>query len=165
MNLIILVGFIVIALLILGMLPLIGIGRTVRGPKNYPYRRKQYLMTRNESDCYKELVQTVGAEYFIFAQVHLSTLLDEKIKGNDWRASRSHINRKSVDFVLCDKQNISPILAIELDDSSHLRADRVIRDSEVERILREAGLPLLRITSIENIGAKINEILRPQANP
>jgi very-short-patch-repair endonuclease len=59
----------------------------------------------------------------------------------------AHINRKSVDFVLCDKAYISPKLAIELDDKSHERPDRQERDKEVERILSDAGVPLLRLES------------------
>lgn len=35
-------------------------------------------------------------------------------------------------------------MAIELDDSTHENEDRQERDREVERILKEAGLPLLR---------------------
>lgn len=36
------------------------------------------------------------------------------------------------------------MLAIELDDKSHEREDRIERDSEVERMLQEAGMPLVR---------------------
>ena len=50
----------------------------------------------------------------------------------------------------CDKVYISSKLAIELDDKTHERPDRIERDSEVERILADAGMPLLRI---QNHGA------------
>ena len=56
-----------------------------------------------------------------------------------------HISQKSVDFVLCDKAYISPKLAIELDDQSHERKERQERDLEVERVLNDAKLPLLRL--------------------
>lgn len=67
------------------------------------------------------------------------------MRGQNWRAALAHINRKSVDFVLCDKAYLSPKLAIELDDKSHGVLDRQDRDREVERILREAHVPLLRL--------------------
>ena len=57
------------------------------------------------------------------------------------------LSQKSVDFVLCDKTYLSPKLAVELDDKSHERTDRQERDVEVERILKEAGMPLLRIAN------------------
>ncbi|HBZ36628.1 MAG TPA: hypothetical protein DEO26_02800, partial [Candidatus Veblenbacteria bacterium] len=45
------------------------------------------------------------------------------------------------------KAYIKPLLAIELDDSSHERAGRQDRDAEVERIFKEVGLPLLRLAN------------------
>jgi|SRR3989344_901686 len=117
----------------------------------YEYTRKKFLLTRAEHECYDALVATVGDMYFIFAQVHLPTIVDHKVVGQNWRASFSHISQKSVDFVLCDKKDISPLLAIELDDRSHERPDRIERDHEVARILKEAGVPLYRIKRPDEI--------------
>lgn len=131
----------------------------------YQYGRKNFFLTRAEHECYDALVEAVGQEYRIFAQVHLPTIVEHKIKGQDWRAALAHINRKSVDFVLCDKSYISAKLAIELDDSSHERPERQERDREVERILKEAGLPLLRLENRgqlnpSELAQKIKEVLR-----
>ena len=133
----------------------------------YRYNRKNFFLTRAEHECYDALVEAVGTEYRIFAQVHLPTLVDHTIRGQDWRAALAHINRKSVDFVLCDKAYLSPKLAIELDDKSHERPDRQERDREVERILREAGVPLLRLEnrgsfSPSELTQKIKETLNPK---
>lgn len=119
----------------------------------YRYNRKNFFLTRAEHECYDTLVEAVGAEYRIFAQVHLPTLVDHTVRGQDWRAALAHINRKSVDFMLCDKAYLSPKLAIELDDKSHQRPDRQERDHEVERILREASIPLLRLENHGNFNS------------
>ena len=111
----------------------------------YDYKRRNWFLTKAEHEFYDALVQAVGQDYIIFAQVHLPTLLDEKVVGQNWKAAFRHVSQKSVDFVLCDKAYISPKLAIELDDKSHDRPDRQDRDIEVERILKGAGIPLLRI--------------------
>jgi very-short-patch-repair endonuclease len=111
----------------------------------YRYKRKDFFMSRAEHECYNVLLDAVGDKYYVFPQVHLPTLIDNKIKGQNWKGAFSHISQKSVDFALCDKSYISPKLAIELDDKTHERIDRVIRDEEVERIFKEIGLPLLRI--------------------
>ncbi len=131
----------------------------------YQYQRKQFFLTRAEHEFYDALLSVVGNEYHVFAQVHLPTILDNKVVGQDWRGSLAHINRKSVDFVLCDKIYISPKLAIELDDKSHERLDRQERDKEVERILEVAGLPLLRIENrgdfnTQELTEKIRHTLR-----
>ncbi|MDB5266185.1 MAG: topoisomerase, partial [Parcubacteria group bacterium] len=116
-------------------------------PKKRPYQytRKVNFMTKSEREFFELLTQTVGTEYHIFPQVHLPSILDHKVNGQKWRPAFAHISQKSVDFVLCERVSIAPILAIELDDWSHDRKDRVERDREVERMLAEAGLPLLRL--------------------
>ena len=113
--------------------------------KEYKYEKKRFFMTRAEHQCYDALVEAVSKDYYIFPQAHLTSIVDHKIKGQNWRGAFRHIDEKSVDFVLCDKNYIAPRLAIELDDRTHERMDRKLRDGEVERILKCAGLPLLRL--------------------
>ncbi|MDO8676047.1 MAG: DUF2726 domain-containing protein [Candidatus Azambacteria bacterium] len=164
--------------IIIGLIVVVAIAITIsRGgfadieeKAKYRYNRKNFFLTRAEHECYDALVEAVGAEYRIFVQVHLPTLVDHTIRGQDWRAALAHINRKSVDFVLCDKAYLSPKLAIELDDKSHERPDRQERDSEVERILREAGVPLLRLENRGNfnpseLAQKIKDMLNPKSTP
>jgi hypothetical protein len=62
-----------------------------------------------------------------------------------WQTAQNRINAKHLDFVLCDPVSTRPVLAIELDDRSHERADRVKRDEFVDAALREAGLALVRV--------------------
>jgi hypothetical protein len=112
-----------------------------RGP--YRYAKRDSLLSRAEHECYDALIAAVGANYYVFAQVHLSSIVNAV--GQGWFGARSHIDRKSVDFVLCDKAYIAPRLAIELDDKTHERPDRQERDREVERILEDVGMPLLRL--------------------
>jgi hypothetical protein len=40
---------------------------------------------------------------------------------------------------------MKPVCGIELDDSSHARQDRVIRDDFVNQVFKNAGLPLNNI--------------------
>ncbi len=149
-----LAAVIVLALIILGIYGAVtalnGTQEAEKSKTIYQYSSKKYFLTRAEHEFYNVLGQAVGNDFRIFAQVHLSSILDERIKGQSWTAARAHINRKSVDYLLCDKENISPKLAIELDDKTHERPDRIDRDTEVERILNQAGLPLLRIEN--NVG-------------
>jgi very-short-patch-repair endonuclease len=145
----ILAGIVVLALVAAGLYAMVtggAEGGNVEKIKAmYQYNAKKFLLTPSEHQFYDALGQAVGKDYRIFAQVHLPTIVDHKVVGQNWKAAFSHINGKSVDFVLCDKDNISPLLAIELDDKSHERPDRIERDTEVERVLKQAGVPLLRI--------------------
>jgi very-short-patch-repair endonuclease len=110
-----------------------------------PYRCKNYLLTQAERAFYDVLRPTVGTHFHLFAMVRLADLIYIE-KGTANR--QSHFNRiqsKHIDFVLCDNESIKPVLAIELDDSSHQRPDRQKRDAFVDEVLLQAGLPLLRV--------------------
>ena len=161
------VGVAVIIVLGLGLFFLKGEFSESEEKTKYRYNRKNFFLTRAEHECYDTLVEAVGTEYRIFAQVHLPSLVEHTVRGQGWRAALAHINRKSVDFVLCDKAYLSPKLAIELDDKSHERPDRQDRDREVERILREARVPLLRLENrgsfnANEIAQRIKEVLETE---
>lgn len=149
-TLYIVAGIIIVVVIGLAVLKALFEGGSEKEKAKYQYKRRNFFLTRAEHECYDALVSAVGAEYFIFAQVHLPTLVDNKVKGQNWRGAFRHISEKSVDFVLCDKAYISAKLAIELDDKTHERPERQERDREVERILQDAGVPLLRL---ENRGS------------
>jgi len=163
-NILFCLGVLIIFVLILIYKSLDKKRKNNKSPEKYQYKRKDFFLSRAEHACYDALIDAVGSDYYIFSQVHLPTIVDNKIVGQYWRGAFRHIDENSVDFVLCDKKYISPKLVIELDDQTHERLDRQKRDKEVERILQEAGLPLLRL---ENHGKfnpselleKINAIL------
>jgi len=98
----------------------------------YTYGRKKFLLTKPEHEFYDILMDIVGDMHRVFVQVPLRSLVDHTVARQNWKGALGHINQKSIDFVICDKESISPIFAIELDDSSHNRADRQKRDGDVE---------------------------------
>lgn len=131
----------------------------------YNYKRRDFIMSRPEHEFFDILVGVLGNQYYVFPQVHLATILDHKVAGQNWKGAFRHIDEKSVDFVICDKVYIKPLLAIELDDKTHEREDRQDRDIEVESILDDAGMPLLRFGNKgnfnkEEIGRVILEKLK-----
>lgn len=117
----------------------------------YRYFAKNAIMTERENKFFRQLNEILGNKWFIIPQVHLSALLNHKVKGQNWKAAFRHINGKSVDFVLLSKETLKPICAIELDDSTHNYKNRVERDAEVERIFADAKLPLARFKNPEKL--------------
>lgn len=164
LKFVIFLGVVYVAILIADKLRGGSIGKetnavVVQKPK-YQYRRKGYFMSHSEQKMFLLLQEAVGDKYFIFPQVHLSTILEHKTPHQNWAAAFKHINGKSVDFVLCDKSPVAPRIAIELDDNSHTRPDRVERDVEVERIFKYAELPLVRFSHLEDLtAAKVKEAI------
>jgi hypothetical protein len=114
-------------------------------PEALPYRRKDYLLTKAERSFFGVLRQAVGVEYLIFAKVRLADLVWIPRGTPSAQSHANRVNPKHIDFVLCDHDAIRPLLAIELDDSSHARSDRRSRDAFVDAALAAAGLPLLRV--------------------
>lgn len=111
-----------------------------------PYRKVESLLSPAERSFYDVLVPVADAEKLrVFAKVRLQDLFSLP-RGTDNRATyQNKIQQKHVDFVLCDAQAVVPLLAIELDDASHRRAERQARDQFVDAVYATAGLPLLRV--------------------
>ena len=64
--------------------------------------------------------------------------------GEDWKQGfGGRISQKHLDFVIADAASTAILLAIELDDQSHKRADRVARDDFLDRAMTAANVPLL----------------------
>ncbi len=111
-----------------------------------PYRRKSYLLSIAEKSFYAILKQIAdNNNWAISPKVRLEDLLWIPSGTENRFGLRNRIKSRHIDFVLCDKEAMSPLLAIELDDASHEREDRVERDRNVDRILQDAGLPILHI--------------------
>ncbi len=110
------------------------------------YRLKPALVTYAEAEFMKILEKAAGSEYRVIPQVALASLVTPRNQNGHYIDYHdfNRIKAKSVDFVLYDK-NWKPCVAIELDDSSHARPERIARDEFVRQVITEAGLPLLRI--------------------
>ena len=111
-----------------------------------PYLKKESFLSPAEKDFYHVLSAIVGSDYLLFSKTRMSDLLYlPKLSNKDYYHYQNKIQSKHVDFLLCDKESTKPVLAIELDDSSHLKASRISRDSFVDEIFENAQLPILHI--------------------
>jgi len=129
-----------------------------------PYFGKKYLLTTAESSFFRILEKATENKYYIFPQIRISNLLYVKADKSDYFRYQSKIKYKSVDFVLTDKNYLNPLLAIELDDSTHNRTDRMDRDDFVDDAFKDAGFPLLRVRNsvsydIQKLKAQIEELI------
>jgi len=110
------------------------------------YVRRPYLLTPSEYSYYKVLHQVLPADRIVLVKVRLADLFDVKdgLERGPRQTALNRITRKHLDFVVCDRATCVPVLAIELDDASHGRADRQTRDLFVDGLCRASGLPLVR---------------------
>lgn len=120
-------------------------GGTWEPPKSdpLPYSRQKYFFSAAERSFY-EVLWRITPDHTVFAKVRLADLVYVS-KGAT--SSQSHFNRirsKHVDFVICDR-DLAPLVVVELDDSSHDRADRKSRDLFVDAVLAAASLPIVHV--------------------
>lgn len=110
------------------------------------YGLRDSLLTPTEKAFLVILQQIVGDKYHIELQVQLSRIvspLDSNAHFTNYH-DFNKISAKSIDFVLYDKE-YKPYLAIELDDRSHFRWDRIKRDSFVNDVMKSVSLRIIHV--------------------
>ena len=134
-----------------------------------PYRLRDDFLSAAELSFFRVLQTAVGTRAVITCKVRLADLFYVP-RPNENRGAHNRIDRKHVDFLLCDPATMRPLLAIELDDSSHRQAKRVERDVLVDRVFEAAGLPLVRFAvraayNPQQIAADLTPYLVPPPQP
>ena len=108
-----------------------------------PYRVRDDFLSPAELSFYKVLASIVGTRLVTQSKVRLADIFFIS-RPNENQTFRNKISQKHLDFLVCDSKTMKPLFGIELDDSSHKRADRQKRDVFVNDVFRVANLPLLR---------------------
>lgn len=109
------------------------------------YAKRKYLMTKAELEFFRVLESVVKNQYYIIPQVSISKIAMTVARGKDYYMYSNKIDRKTVDFVLFDKQYFSPIMVIELDDISHDNERRKTRDNFVDNVMENIGLKTVHV--------------------
>lgn len=123
-----------------------------------PYQAKKYFLTGAERKLFQILQDSeLSNSYYIFPQLHLSTLLEVKPEAKDLQGKFDWLNRLFVDFVIMDKETIKPVLVIELNDSTHRWNNRKARDQFVAKALNENKIPLL-IVGVSDLKKSVSVI-------
>jgi len=112
----------------------------------FPYEAKSYFFTNAEASFYHFLRQMGGENVSIFPHVALRDLVSVSgVEKADFYKYYNQIDRKQVDFLFVNSKTLKPILVIELDDSTHKRADRMKRDTFVDEALAVANIPIVHV--------------------
>lgn len=106
------------------------------------FERRDNLFTATERSFLGALELALNGRYRVFANVCLTDLV---ILPKEYRtAAKKMIHQKHVDFVVCTAVELAPVGVCELNDRSRRRLDRPGRDELVERVLAQAGIPVLQ---------------------
>lgn len=103
------------------------------------YQQKEF-MTESEQYFYN-ILKELETEYDvkIQPQINLASIIEKTAK-------HKYANElfRNIDFGIFDKNYDKLLLAIEINDSSHYKIDRIIRDKKVDKILAEANIKIIK---------------------
>ena len=122
------------------------LGRATRpsSTEDFPFGLRDGFLSAAEISFYHVLRSTLTADATTVIKPRLSDILFVR-QPHINRAARNKIDRKHVDFLLCETATMRPRLVLELDDSSHQHKERQERDQLVDGALKAAGLPVLHV--------------------
>ncbi len=112
----------------------------------FPYESCGVLFSPAERSFLGVLEQAIGPDFQLFGKIRLNDLICVRtgLPKASWQAAYNRIDRKHIDFVICRRDDFSVVAAIEFDDKSHARRDRVERDAFLDKAFAAAGIQLLR---------------------
>jgi len=117
-------------------------GRKGAGAVSAPlYTVREPLLPAEERAYLEILQQVLGEESIIFPKVSLAQILMFPGGGREHRIHWSRVQRRSVDFLVCDRELV-PWLAIKFKPG---RRSRKHRDDPLADSLDAANIPLLRV--------------------
>jgi very-short-patch-repair endonuclease len=130
-----------------------------------PYKLNPSLLTNRETDFYRVLEYALKDQPYVIAikpriADFVNVTYNQRNNQKEFRFYFNKISAKHVDFLLCD-ESFYPVLAIELDDSSHNRSNRKDRDDFVNYLYKTVDLKVLRIYqySLESLKIQLSEML------
>ncbi len=130
--------------------------------KDFPYTNNEVLFTPAERSFFGVLEQAIGDKYRVFGKVRVADVVSVKSLSDRsaWQRAFNRISAKHFDFVLCRNDDITVFAAIELDDKSHQKNQRQIRDVFMAELCNAIGLPLIQVPaqsaySVSDIRTKV----------
>ncbi len=113
----------------------------------YAYERVDMFLSPAERRAFFWLTRRVGRNGFVAPKVRVADLIRIRMRAGSqktWWRVFSQLAQKHVDFVVLDQQG-EAAFAVEVDDSSHDRPERRVRDELINDVFGQARIPLVRV--------------------
>lgn len=134
-----------------------------RDASQYRYVAVRHVASPPEKILYERLCKALP-ELVVLTQVHLPRVVQPASTSKE---PLERIIRKSLDFLICDAMFV-PLVAIEVNDSSHNAGNRIASDNDKAAALKSADIPLIiwearKLPNVEIIRKTILEHVSLQA--
>jgi hypothetical protein len=159
-----------LAIILMMLLIVVALGaiKLSDGGMAFPFRRKPQLFTQVEYTFLTLIEQAVGREFRVMCRVRLNDMVAVRQSTKKKTASQalSRASSRQLDFVLVEKDTMSPVLAIDLVHNQGKEGYKTQKDWFVTGALDAAGVPHVRIKvksgySIEDIRECLENKLVP----
>src|SRR5437764_2109995 len=137
--------FLILAILSLAGILVILVLRKKPAPVYKP--KGQFLLSKGEAAFFDALTRSIPPYLYICPKVRIADIIETHLARDNphfWNY-QSKINQKHIDFLLVNRADTTPVLAIELDGGSHKDQERAKRDSFIDSVFASAGIPILHI--------------------
>lgn len=121
----------------------LGVTKLTAQEVNVPFKRKQNLFTPTERQFISLLETSVGHEFRILCRVRLSDVLSPSGSDKKGKVATAKAQTKQLDFILCEKETMRPVAAIDLVNSAEKYKTQ--RDWFVAGALESAHIAHIRI--------------------
>ncbi|MEP7290810.1 MAG: DUF2726 domain-containing protein [Chloroflexota bacterium] len=122
-------------------------------PDLYPYKLRDPLLSPGETAFYQVLLAVVGRRVVVCPKVRLADVFSIKPTPNH-QAFYDRIACRQVDFLLCERYSLKPLLAIELYDHAQPRSQRKKRDTFIDKVFKAGKLPIMHLVAQEHYSLK-----------
>ena len=125
---------------------------------NTSYARSALLFSPAERSFLQVLDQVVGNNARVFGKVHVADVVvpREGMTGSSWKQAYRKVSGHRFDFLLCNRNDLSVICAIALDDGAHQMTGKSYPTAFLSEVCHAAGVPLIHVPA--TIASSIDEV-------
>jgi hypothetical protein len=120
------------------------------------YQLRPSVLTHSELGAFQALLNSLPDGTHLIIKPRMLDILDPGPNGFQTTGFQ-RVVQKHFDFVIIEEASGRPLLAVELDDPTHLRPSRQKRDHFVNTICHNTNFPLLRLTNRSPISCELLE--------
>lgn len=123
-----------------------------------PYVRSPYLFTPVERSLLGVLDQVVGDRARIFGKVRVADVVapGSGVTGSGRNDPQHKLSRSRFDFLLCNRDDLSVICAIALDDGTRRLKGKLHPSAYLSEVCHAAGIPLIHVPA--RIASTLDEV-------
>ncbi len=101
---------------------------------SFPFDKRETLLNEGELVLYRTLQRELAKEYLILPKVRLGEIVQLNRKSSREHFYKNLVQSRHVDLLLCDRESIAPIMAIQVaekDDHEHDVTFDVLKSAEL----------------------------------